>query len=156
MRRSLFLCASLVLTAAVLAGCGSDSDVTSNDATSDANPDDRSSSTAADGDMSHGTAGHGEPSPVAAGARRIDVSADALSFDPAEIRVAVGEDIAVALTSADMLHDFTVDDLEAHVPAEAGETVEGGFQATQPGNYSFYCSVEGHREAGMEGTLIVE
>lgn len=103
----------------------------------------------------HG-AGHGDEanSAVADDARRIEVSARLTGFDPEELTAAAGEDIAVVLTSEDMLHDFVIDDLDAHVVADRGETAEGGFTA-EAGTYTYYCSVPGHRRAGMEGTLTV-
>ena len=60
------------------------------------------------------------------------------------------------LTADDLLHDFTIDGLDAHVAADKGETAEGGLRADEPGRYTYYCSIEGHRAQGMEGTLIVE
>lgn len=44
---------------------------------------------------------------------------------------------------------------------EVGEVVQNGGVSTievdlQPGEYTFYCSVPGHREGGMEGTLTIE
>jgi uncharacterized cupredoxin-like copper-binding protein len=51
-------------------------------------------------------------------------------------------------------HDFTIDELDVQLLMGANETVEGTFEA-RPGTYTFYCSIPGHREAGMEGTLTV-
>lgn len=99
---------------------------------------------------------HDETSPVAEGARRIEVKATSFEYDPDEITVDAGEDVAIVLSSDDLLHDFVIDDMDVHVAADRDETAEGGLRAETPGEYTFYCSVAGHREAGMEGTLIVE
>lgn len=100
--------------------------------------------------------GHEGASPVAEGARHVAVSGRSFEFEPDEITVQAGEDIAIVLSSEDSLHDFTIDVLEAHVAAEEGATSVGGFRAEEPGRHTYYCSVAGHREAGMEGTLVVE
>lgn len=51
-------------------------------------------------------------------------------------------------------HDFTIDEANLKLLVPATETDSGTF--TLPaGTYTFYCSVPGHRESGMEGTLTV-
>jgi len=137
---------SLLLAGGLLVACGSDNDSMG---AADGAPDSM-------GDMNGMADGHGESSEVIDGAREIAVSASSFAFDPDEIEVTVGEDVAIVLTSTDILHDFTIDDLDAHVAAAAGETATGGLRADEPGSYSFYCTVQGHRSAGMEGTLVVE
>jgi plastocyanin len=99
---------------------------------------------------------HGESSPAVEGARRIEVNATSFAFDPDEIEITAGEDVAIVLSSEDILHDFTVDGLDVHVAADRGETAEGGLRADEPGEYTYYCTIAGHRDAGMAGTLIVE
>jgi cytochrome c oxidase subunit 2 len=110
----------------------------------------------ADGTISEAGGGHEGASPVADDARHVAVSGRSFEFDPEEITVRAGEDIAIVFSSEDSLHDFTIDDLDAHVAAEEDSTSIGGLRADEPGRYTFYCSVEGHREAGMEGILVVE
>jgi len=129
------------ITAVPLAACGGDEGM-SND-----NQDETGTDMADD---------HGDAGPVGADARHVEVAARSFAFDPDEITVSEGEDIAIVLMSEDGLHDFTLDDFDAHVAAEAGETGFGGFRAGDPGRYTFYCSVEGHREQGMDGVLVVE
>jgi uncharacterized cupredoxin-like copper-binding protein len=43
-----------------------------------------------------------------------------------------------------------------HIAADANAHAELVFEATEPGEYVFYCSVPGHRELGREGKSIVE
>ncbi len=143
-RRPLALAALLLAGTTLLAACGDDDDQTS---TRDMPAMD---------DDGHGMDGHDdEDSPAADGARRIEVAATIEGFDPDELTADVGEDLAIVLTSEDMLHDFTIDELDAHVAADQGETVEGGVTVDEAGTFTYYCSVPGHRQAGMEGTLTV-
>ena len=55
-------------------------------------------------------------------------------------------------------HDFTftgegVDEQTARL--DPGDTAALALDL-EPGTYTFYCSVEGHREAGMTGTFTVK
>lgn len=149
MRRALLLSLPLLLTGGLLAACGSDDTDTNSLDSADDSPGDHMTS------MDGMDDGHGETSGVAEGAREVAVSASSFAFDPAEIEVQAGEDIAIVLTSTDILHDFSIPELGAHVAADAGETATGGLRADEPSRYTFYCTVAGHREAGMEGTLVV-
>jgi cytochrome c oxidase subunit 2 len=154
MRRSTTLFLALVATSSlVLAACGDNDDTSSVGTTMS----DSGMGATTGGDMGHdGAVAHDEISPFADGARRIAITARSFEFDADEITVTAGEDVAIVLTSEDLLHDFTIDELDAHVAADPDETSEGGLRADEPGRYTFYCTVTGHRDAGMEGTLIVE
>jgi plastocyanin len=103
-----------------------------------------------------GSNGHlHENSAVSPDARVIAMRGENLAFEPSMIVVGVGEPVAIALTSVDVAHDLTIDAFDGHVYAEAGQTAEGGFTADMAGTYEFYCSVAGHRDAGMVGMLTV-
>ena len=84
----------------------------------------------------------------------IPIDAAISGFVPAALEAHEGE-IAVTITNLDALdHDFTIDELDVQLLIGPNETVEGTFEAGV-GEYVFYCSIPGHREAGMEGTLSV-
>lgn len=88
------------------------------------------------------------------GAPELAVSGDNLSFEPDELTVPAGE-FNVTLTSEDQFHDFVIEEVDGVVEASGGATETAGFEITEPGEYTFYCSVPGHRQGGMEGTLTV-
>ena len=98
--------------------------------------------------------------PVAPGAREIAVDARSFEFDPSTIDVSAGEDVAIRLHSEDQTHDFVIEakgkePKEHVVEVSGGKTATGGFSIADPGKYSFYCSLPGHRAAGMKGTITV-
>jgi uncharacterized cupredoxin-like copper-binding protein len=59
----------------------------------------------------------------------------------------------------ELQHDVAIEDSGGEVLGET-ELVAGGSATTtvnlKPGTYTFFCTVPGHREAGMEGTLTVK
>lgn len=89
------------------------------------------------------------------GAPELAVTAADLRFDPDRIELPAGLPVNVALTSADVMHDLVVDELGFHLGAERGETAVGGLVFPEPGTYLAYCSVPGHREAGMQLEFVV-
>ncbi|CAN5471439.1 hypothetical protein BH09CHL1_BH09CHL1_30860 [soil metagenome] len=93
---------------------------------------------------------------AAAGATTAAVAAGDLFFDPKELTIAAGVDVQVTLTNGGALaHDWAVRD---QAPATSllnpggTETITVNLPA---GSYQFYCTVPGHAEAGMVGTLTV-
>jgi plastocyanin len=90
-------------------------------------------------------------------AREIDVEGRPFSFTPSVITVQAGERVQVNFMNAQGIHDFVIEgtDIRTSVINQGtSESVE--FTLEEPGEYVFYCSVPGHREAGMVGTIIVE
>lgn len=85
---------------------------------------------------------------------------DGLAFEPDAFRVPSAEEVSVTLTSEPSVeHDFVVADVGGEdvevVRAAAGETGSGTISIDEPGTYDVYCSIPGHRQAGMEATLEV-
>ncbi|MCH7860368.1 MAG: multicopper oxidase domain-containing protein, partial [Proteobacteria bacterium] len=61
------------------------------------------------------------------------------------------EVLGVVTHSGDGNHQADV--VAAH--AMPGTTASVIFTATEPGEYEFFCTIPGHKEAGMVGRLIV-
>ncbi len=81
---------------------------------------------------------------------------DALKYEPTELEAEAGE-IAIELTSGESVeHDVVIEEAgdTRVVEANRGQTNVGTIEL-EAGEYTFYCSVPGHRTAGMEGTLTV-
>lgn len=93
------------------------------------------------------------PQPLTA---QITVEAGDLYFSPSQLAVPAAGQVTIALVDTGRIpHNLTVDELGIQVVAPAGRTGEALLSDLAPGTYDFYCSISGHREAGMVGTLTV-
>ena len=78
-----------------------------------------------------------------------------LSFTPRAIEAPAGTIPVTLRNDGRIVHNLTIDELDLQLIASPGQTVSGELVDVPPGTYTFYCSVSGHRQAGMEGTLTV-
>lgn len=92
-----------------------------------------------------------------AGGSNVEIEAGDLYFQPTTLSASAGG-VRVLLDNVGAAeHDFVIEelgDLEV-VFANPGETSTGTVDL-EPGTCTFYCSIPGHRDAGMEGTLEVQ
>ncbi len=95
-------------------------------------------------------------SPVA-DATTFALAAVDIGFKPKEFTVPANTDITIAFSNdGKMQHDLVLADMGISTGRlNAGETREVKINA-KPGAYHFYCSVPGHKQAGMVGVLTVE
>jgi outer membrane protein assembly factor BamB len=106
-------------------------------------------------------AGSAEATPEAGAATpavsAYQVSAVDINFDPKELTIPANTDVTITFTNAGLLqHDFVIDALSIKSDLlNGGDSVEIVINAPA-GTYEYYCSVPGHREAGMVGTLTVQ
>ena len=70
----------------------------------------------------------------------------------------MGDTVEIILTDGDGAeHDIVVPELHAwsDLVSGKGKSTTLSFTATSPGTFAYYCDIPGHREAGMEGKLMV-
>ena len=91
-----------------------------------------------------------------AGAAESEIVAIDLRFEPATLTIDAGVPVNLALVNdGGVFHDLTIPALGFMLDAEAGERASGSLTVAEPGSYAWRCSVPGHAEAGMRGTLVV-
>jgi plastocyanin len=98
------------------------------------------------------------------GVQKVDVEAHSFYFKPSRIVVDAGKpvDLTIHFKNWFAPHNFTCIDQDAGISANAGagafsfgKTRHVKFTPTKPGEYEFFCHVDGHAKKGMKGTIVV-
>ncbi len=148
--------ASLLALAVVglfaLSGCGSSSSSTSSSPSTPTSAAQTTSSAATSSTPAATTAPGGQTLSLAAN------SEGQLKYNTTSLSAKSGP-ISIAFTNmAPLSHNVTIESSSKAVIG-ATPTFQGGTKTLslnlKPGTYKFFCSVPGHRMAGMEGTLTV-
>ncbi len=124
--------------------------------------DDTTTTTTSGGEANGGAATEGGEKAGGAGGATVKFEADPngdLAYTSDSASASAGK-VTIDFTNPQPLtHDVAIEDPSGE---EVGKTelISAGSTSTsvnlKPGDYTFFCSVPGHREAGMEGTLTVE
>lgn len=169
---------ALILAALALVACGSDDDSTT---TTGGGGETTSESGAAaggeksneaegeggsgGGEKSEGASGGGEKSGQGGGGAAesessiaFEAASGGLAYTTKSAEAQAGKLTIVFNNPQSIGHDIAIEDSSGETIAQTDVISNSATSTTaelKPGKYTFYCSVPGHREAGMEGTLTV-
>jgi uncharacterized cupredoxin-like copper-binding protein len=141
MRKLVLLLSVLILSVFGLAACGDDDEEEGADT---------------------GAAPTEAPQPAGGGGGTVSVSADpggSLAFQQGSLEAPAGSVTFTFDNPASLTHDFCIEDEGGSEVGCTNQIAESSDDLTvdlEPGTYTFFCSVGGHREGGMEGDLTVE
>lgn len=147
MRRCLALSMAVLALGLVAAGCGDDDDDEGGDGAATTEQPAPADTGAADTETA--PAGGGE-------ALTLSSPEDgSLSYDKTELTAAAGEVTIDYANPSSTPHNVTIEGTDAATETimEAQTSISTELEA---GEYTYFCSVGQHRQAGMEGTLTVE
>lgn len=145
MKRLVFGCA-LILAAFALVACGGGDDdgTATNETTAPAETG---------GGQAEGGAGKGSTVDLASpGDETLAYTTDSATAQAGKVTINYDNPQAID-------HDVAIEDSGGETVGKTDLIAEGTTSAEvelEPGEYTFYCTVPGHREAGMEGTLTVK
>jgi plastocyanin len=149
---------ALAAGALALAGCGSSS--SSSTSSSASTP---STSTPASTTSTSSSAASSTPAAATGGGgHALALTADPegqLKYDTTSLTAKAGTVTIAFANKSPVAHNVTISSSSGAVVG-ATPTFQGGSKTLslnlKPGTYKFYCTVPGHRAAGMEGTLTVQ
>lgn len=124
--------------------------------------------------------GGNEDSSDSTSAQTVQLAMQDIAYDSQALTATSGQTVRIELENRGALaHDFTIDRIavddvrmtggmtsdehghdedgpDLHIALEGGATGNLDFKPSEAGTYEYFCTVAGHREAGMHGTLTVE
>jgi plastocyanin len=92
-------------------------------------------------------------------AELLEASETALAYNTTKLSAKAGKVTIDFKNPSAIAHNVVIEDESGKELAGFEPIAEGEESETanlKPGTYTFYCSVPGHRQAGMEGTLVVK
>ncbi len=90
--------------------------------------------------------------------KEFTISAKEYGFTPSKISVNKGDHVVLSFKNEGTFsHNLTISELGLSTSTIAsGQTDKLDFVANNTGTFAFYCSVDGHKDMGMRGTLEVK
>ena len=110
------------------------------------------------------TAASSSTTQAAGGGGTTDVGMTEFEFDPSDLEVTAGDTIALT-NDGKIPHNFTIvegtDPTGGGAELAASDDISPGDSGdltvdVEPGKYSFLCTIPGHAEDGMTGTITVD